>query len=346
MFRAIIPALAGLAFISACQTTEDKSSDQARPRQMAQAGAPHTDAGAPPGTPAPRQLPPLSGPKRTVAVGKFDAIGAFTAKYGEWDIGGGLAAMLTTALAESGRFVVVERANLAQVLGEQELKAGGIANPETGPQLGRLTGVQLLIYASVTEFGHDEKGGGFSFGFSGARIPLGLAQQSTTGTVGMDIRVVDTTSGVVLETHRVRESIASEGWDISTGYKGISIGTNQFEKTPLGQASRSAITRAVEFIAVRAEKTPWTGNVVEYDGKRLFINAGERSDMKVGDQFMIERVVKVMTDPSTGEALSVQKEELGVLRLTKVEERISSGNFTPLSSKPPKRGDSAQLMGR
>ncbi len=346
MFRAIILAVAGLAFIASCQTLEDQSSGSARPQQMAQAGSPGTGAGGPTGTPGPRQLPPISGPKRTVAVGKFDAIGAFTAKYGEWDIGGGLAAMLTTALAESGRFVVVERANLAQVLGEQELKAGGIASPETGPQLGRLTGVQLLIYGSVTEFGHDEKGGGFSFGFSGARVPLGLSQQSTSGTVGMDIRVVDTTSGVVLETHRVRESIATEGWDISTGYKGISFGTNQFEKTPLGPAARSAIARAVEFIAVRADKTPWAGQVVEYDGKRLFINAGERSGMKVGDQFMIERVSKTMTDPSTGEALSVQKEEIGVLRLTKVEERISSGSFSPLSPKPPKRGDSAQLMSR
>jgi hypothetical protein len=175
---------------------------------------------------------------------------------------------------------------------------------------------------------------------------LGLSQQSTKGTVGMDIRVVDTTTGVVLETHRVRESISSEGWDVSAGYKGVSFGTNQFDKTPLGQASRAAIVRAVEFIAVRAEKTPWTGQVVEYDGKRLYINAGERSGMKAGDQLMIERAGKVMTDPTTGEVLSVRKEEIGVLRLTKVEEKISSGSFTPLSSKPPQRGDFAQLMSR
>lgn len=345
MLRAIILAVAGAAFLTACQTTEDKSSDKTPAMQLAQAGSTQSDASGAGASSAPQPAPP-TGPKRTVAVGKFDAIGAFTAKYGEWDIGGGLAAMLTTALAESGRFVVIERANLSQILGEQELKAGGLANPETGPKLGQLTGVQFLIYGSVTEFGHDEKGGGFSFGFSGAKIPLGLSQQSTTGTVGMDIRVVDTTTGVVLETHRVRESISTEGWDVSAGYKGISFGTNQFDKTPLGQASRSAITRAVEFIAVRAEKSPWTGQVVEYDGKRLYINAGERSGMKVGDQFMIERAGKVMTDPATGEVLSVRKEEIGVLRLGKVEEKISSGTFTPLSSKPPQRGDSAQLMSR
>ena len=42
-----------------------------------------------------REVP---GPKRTVAVGRVDAIGAFTAKYGNWDIGGGLGAMLATAV--------------------------------------------------------------------------------------------------------------------------------------------------------------------------------------------------------------------------------------------------------
>ena len=68
-------------------------------------------------------MPVIPGPKRTIAVGKFDAIGAFTQKYGDWDIGGGLAAMLTSALVKSDRFVVIERAELSQILSEQELNA-------------------------------------------------------------------------------------------------------------------------------------------------------------------------------------------------------------------------------
>ena len=59
--------------------------------------------------------PAVKGPKRTVAVGKFAATGAFTEKYGQWDIGGGLAAMLVTALLETDQFIVVERANINQI---------------------------------------------------------------------------------------------------------------------------------------------------------------------------------------------------------------------------------------
>jgi curli biogenesis system outer membrane secretion channel CsgG len=53
------------------------------------------------------KVPAVKGPKRVVAVARFDAVGSFTAVYGNWDVGGGLEAMLITALMESGRFIVV-----------------------------------------------------------------------------------------------------------------------------------------------------------------------------------------------------------------------------------------------
>jgi hypothetical protein len=58
-------------------------------------------------------IPASAGPRRVVAVSKFTTIGSFTANYGDWDIGGGLAAMLVSALKESGSFIVVERAKSA-----------------------------------------------------------------------------------------------------------------------------------------------------------------------------------------------------------------------------------------
>ena len=38
--------------------------------------------------------PAYSGPKKTIAVAKFDANGAFIGQYGSYDVGGGLAAMM------------------------------------------------------------------------------------------------------------------------------------------------------------------------------------------------------------------------------------------------------------
>lgn len=47
------------------------------------------------------------------------------------------------------------------------------------------------------------------------------------------IRVVDATTGRVLEVQRVEEPIDSSGFDVSVGYNGLSLGGNKFCKTPL-----------------------------------------------------------------------------------------------------------------
>lgn len=291
-------------------------------------------------------LPPLEGPKQTVAVGKFDAVGSFTQKYGSWDIGGGLAAMLTTALLQSKRFIVTERAQLRDLLTEQELKAGGVVKAETGPNLGKLAGVQLFIYGAVTEFGADDKGGGFNLGFSGGNLPfsLGGASQSASGSVTMDVRVVDTTTGQVLESHTVREPIESSAFNLSLGFKGISLGGDEFMKTPLGEATRAAIQKAVLKIVETARKKPWTGRVVEFDLGEVIINAGTQTGLKLGDMFMIERIGKILTDPSTGEVLSTRRKELGVATIKDVQEKIAIGAYKPLEQDLPKRGDLVVIM--
>ncbi len=296
------------------------------------------------------EIPPIDGPKRTVSVGKFDAVGSFTAKYGNWDIGGGLAAMMTTALLESERFIVLERAQLQQILAEQELKGNKLTAQSTGPALGKLTGVQFFIYGAVTEFGTDDSGGGLSIGVSGGGIGSllsgALSHQSSSGTVAMDIRLVDSTTGQVIQTHKVSEEIESSGFDLSLGYKGVNFGGNEFQKTPLGEAVRAAITTAVKKIALDADQSQWVGLVVDFDGEEVFVNAGSNSGVKEGDIFTIERVVKTLTDPSTGEILLVKKKTMGIVELDMVTQKISSGAFQPLEVEEPARGDFVVVMKR
>ena len=107
----------------------------------------------------------------------------------------------------------------------------------------------------------------------------------------------------------------------------------------LKEASRRAINQVVQVVAIRAAKTQWTGRVVDYDGQEMFINAGAAAGLQAGDQFMIEHVTKKLTDPETGQLLSVRKNEIGTLRLTGVEETVSYGAYSPLEQDVPQRGD-------
>lgn len=357
---ALVVIAAGSLTLTACQTTSEQgtaAAAQGQPKAAPQSASAPAESVTPASASsvAPKNtvasngiltgpIPEVRGPKRAVAVGKFTATGAFTSKYGSWDIGGGLGAMLTSALVESKRFVVLERSQVQQVLSEQQLKGSGVVSKTTGPDLGNLTGVQYFIYGAVTEFGVDDEGGGFGVGGAAGGVLGGLlsgavSHQSSSGKVAMDIRVVDATTGRVLEVQRVEEPVESSGIDLSVGYDGLNLGGNKFWKTPLGEACRRALTRAVQNIAREADGKPWAGQVVDYDSGVIYINAGQRSGIKSGDSFMVERIVKKLTDPATGEVLSLRKSPLGVVKVDMVEPKISAGKFTPIDVQPPKRGD-------
>jgi len=200
-----------------------------------------------------------------------------------------------------------------------------------------------MIYGSVTEFGADDKGGGFSIGASGggmgSLLSGAISRQSSSGKVAMDVRIVDTTTTEVLEVYKIEEKIDSSAWDASIGYQNINFGTNQFVKTPLGQAARKSINRAVQLIATKANETPWTAQVVDFDGDTIYINAGARAGLKVGDKFMVAAIVKRLTDPQTGQLLSVRKKQLGLIQITGVEAKVAFGSFMPLGLEAPRRGD-------
>jgi curli biogenesis system outer membrane secretion channel CsgG len=287
-------------------------------------------------------VPALVGPKRSVVVDKFDAVGSFTATYGAWDVGGGLAAMLTTALSQSGQFVVLERANVDRITYEQQLKANKVVNPETGPELFQVSGAQFIIIGSVTEFGAQDKGGGINIGLSGqGNNPLNalLGTTRTEGAVAIDMRIVDTTTTQVVQTVKVREPFSNTSVNVASTYKGIALGGNEFMNTPLGEATRHTIDKAVAQIIATAARQPWQAQIVDYDGKEVVINAGGNSGVKKGDHFNIERISQRFTDPATGEVLSTRKRSLGTLDITNVEDKVAFGNYTASNPDAPKRGD-------
>lgn len=239
-------------------------------------------------------LPGPTGPKKRITVAKFDAAGAFMAHYGGWDIGGGLAAQLTTALVNSGHFIVVERAELTPVLREQDMAMQKIVSQETAAQVGRVLGAQLLVAGSVTEFDQGAGGGSLHLGVGAASGLLGglIGAQTTRGVVGMDVRVIDTTTGQVVQSHRVEANTSQSGISADINVQQVTFGGDAFNKTVLGQATRRAIEQAVMFVIQSTEQTPWTGRIVDVAGDQVYINAGAGAGVKPGDRFTVAAVVR------------------------------------------------------
>lgn len=301
---------------------------------------------AAPGTAVALQAaPPMTtGPKKRLAVAKFDAHGAFMSVYGGWDVGGGLAAQLTTALVNSGHFIVVERAELASVLREQELGAAGLVTKETAAQVGQLLGAQILVRGAVTEFEQRAGGGGLRLGVASGPIGGAIGATTTSGIVGMDLRLIDTSTGQIVRSRRAESKVDQRGISADINVRQITFGGDAFDKTVLGQATRQAIERAVAEIIASSQVVPWTGRVADVAGEQVFINAGGTAGIKEGDRFAISTVVRELTDPATGVSLGVIEQKLGEVRVVTTQDNFSiAAMVAPFQTQ---RGDLVKVLGR
>ncbi|MGH8540644.1 MAG: CsgG/HfaB family protein [Stenotrophobium sp.] len=118
--------------------------------------------------------------------------------------------MFTTALVKSGAFVVAERNQMQDVTAEKRLNGQGLTTGNSAQQ--RLTAAHYIFEGTVSEAnqGESNSGGGISLG--GMHIGGGGQQDS----IGIDVRVLDANSGLVLDAVNVRKKIESSGGSVSS----------------------------------------------------------------------------------------------------------------------------------
>ncbi len=265
------------------------------------------------------KLAPYTGLKKRIAVAAFEEKVPHRWWVEDWKVGTGMSDMLATALVNTGRFIVVERERLQDVIKEQDLVASGRISKETGAKTGRIIGAQIMVYGAVTEFEAGERGGGFAFGYKGIGIGVG----GKKAHVGIDLKVYDTTTSQVLASKRAVGNASSSGFTLG-GYKsGVPFGIGSFHKTPIGKACREAIEEAVNFICARMEKVPWQGRVVLVKGKKVYINAGGNSNVRSEDEFVVYKSGEELIDPETGLNLGTETTRIGQIKVTAAQDKFS-----------------------
>jgi len=282
------------------------------------------------------------GPKPRVAIYGFYATGKLAAFEG-YNVGDGLAAQLATELTRTDCFIVLDRTGLSPVLREQELALAGVVNPETGPQAGRMVGAEVIIKGAVTEFEPNERGGGLTVGAAIPSLPFGvrLGRNGSLAHVGLDISVVDASTGQVTAAHRVTADSKSGGWTLGLDHERASIGGDRFSKSPLGIAARNALGKAVLTLADELGNVPWRSQVVDASDDTVFLNAGEATGIQEGDVFRVSTVVRTLVDPATGLLLDTVEREVGQVRILTVKDKYAMAE--PLDGTRVKRGDYVHL---
>jgi curli biogenesis system outer membrane secretion channel CsgG len=285
--------------------------------------------------------------QKSVAIMKFTtSAGRGTSFWynASWDIGDGMADMLATALVETGKYKVLERQQIHDVLGEQDLGASGRVDPATAAKLGKVLGARYLIYGTVDEFEYSKAGEGGAVRIGGFRVGASEARAH----IGMDVRIVDAVTSEILFSTHTNADANRTGFRV--GYSGEDFGTSlgTFQKTPLGDATRKAIedtvTKIVSQFGTEAAPEPaaaWTGTLFVADNGALVIKAGTNEGLKTGDIFTVFRP---RTEKVGSEMLTVGEDRIGKIRLTSVGDTASTAEV--VEGGGFKTGDTVKSGGR
>ena len=264
------------------------------------------------------------GPKKIIAATKFKStVGA------QPDCGEATGAMLSEALMATGRFIVVERAEVADITGEQDMGVEGRITQATAAKFGNMLGASVLVMGTVTQF--EEQAAGKAGGI-GLPVPgigsVSLGGNKMTAFVKVNLRLVDTETGKILSTHNADGTASGKGKGLGLGIKGISAQGSTSVQTPIGQALQDAIDQAVAHISKTMEGVPFFAKVADVSGSEIIINAGSNRNMKEGMVLTGYKIVKEIKDPDTGLVIAVTEEATGKVKIDRVDEKISYATKT------------------
>ena len=196
------------------------------------------------------QMESYNGPKARVAVADFEDKMSSSGQY-KGEYGRGMSDMLTTALFQSNRYIVLEREKIEAILAEQNFGMSGRVKKETAAKIGEIEGADLMITAAITGFDPGAAGGGGGLGGLLGEGLGAIAGAFKKAHVAMDIRVIDTNTGRILAATSVAGSAtAFGGGGIFLG-GAMGGGLGGFSKTPMETAIRQMIGEAVKFIVAQ-----------------------------------------------------------------------------------------------
>jgi curli biogenesis system outer membrane secretion channel CsgG len=282
--------------------------------------------------------------KKRVAIMDFDYAtvhSGVSAIFGQdIDIGKGVSDLLVTKLVKDGNYSVIERKALDKIMAEQNFSNSDRANPSSAAKIGKLLGVDAIIVGSITQFGNDTKntnigGNGGNWGGYGLG---GIGRKKSKAVVALTARMVDVDTGEILavaegkgESQRNSTSLLGGGgsWH-GFGNGNVDLGSSDFENTIIGEATKAAVDQMTNDL------------VAAVDGGQVILNVGGKSGVKVGDQLNVERVSKEIKDPATGQVIRRLSTQVGVLKVTDVDD--VSSVCTVVSGSGFKTGDAVKTV--
>ena len=230
--------------------------------------------------------------KRKVAIGRFSnetqyAKGVFYDKEND-PMGKQALDILSTKLATSGKFLLLERSDLASLLEEAKNSENGLAT----------IGADYMIIGSITEFGR--KNVGKSGVFSSTKSQIVEA--------AVAIRIVDVSTGLIIYSDEGKGSA-----ELTTRTTMGVGGKADYDATLSDKAISEAIGQLVENIINKCTNKPWRTFFLSYDSDEQLIAGGASQGIKAGDTFAVKTKGKKVKNPQTGVMIELPGKNIGTV---------------------------------
>jgi hypothetical protein len=206
--------------------------------------------------------------------------------------------MVESAIIASNKFQNIERGRLNKLLDEQNKANSGLTKSRTAGQSGGFSGVDFLVYGSITNFARKEE-----------TIPF-LNCKTQKVVLSVDIRLTEAATGVIRYSKRIDQQ---------------SKGNSQCEGLGGSSSDGSEVLRlAADNIAAGLVQAiyPITVIAVQPDGT-ILVNYGDGT-LTMGEQYAIFRKGQEVRDPTTGEVLGSSETKIGQGEVVSVAPKFST----------------------
>ncbi len=261
----------------------------------------------------------------TIAVLDFENKVQF--RY-RWNLGQGVRDLLVDELVKSRRYTVLTRGELDAVVTELEIQGSPHFRNQGKAARGQLKNVQYLIKGSVTDFSHVAGGGLRAF-----CSKVGLGGSGEVATVSVTLYVIEVETGEILASESLNGRAYAGEVEFEGFYSHVSFGGKAFYRTPLGKATKEAISKCLKSITETIGRNMWYPRVVKVDEKSLVISGGIDRGLRKGSLWAAYEQGEALIDPATGDVLGREKSQLiGIISITNVKDKYSiaeiiSGQF-------------------
>lgn len=277
--------------------------------------------------------------KKRIAIFKLDD--KTDQRVGWWDqksIGDGIADMIVTELVKSGKYKVLERQNINQLLKEQDLARDGIVRAESAAKVGQMLGAELIVTGAITEFGYRKSD--TNVGALGKRVGVG----TQSAVCAIDLRLVNSTTGEIASADNIRRSKTTPSGSFSG--KNLEFSNQQsFDESLVGKVSRQVVQDVVDKINEQMANVSWSAKIIMEKGGQIFLNSGANDGVTAGMRLKVFRQGEALVDPDTGLTLGSVEEEIGEIEVE--NPKHSDGKVSICKSTRPglkvAKGDVARL---